>query len=418
MLLATRAVACRLGELRAGIKDRVLVSSSGHPLIHSRMQAIFNEKFADSHEQRVYELILTHALAAEQLGPGGFDRCIGSLLEKIDMLRDGDNTVLERRVSSDIVGPGGRRPTQADVDWVINTHGTLLTSLTRGMVSQALQLAGFAGRVFVERARKQPSVELVRGYSFSLTPSWPLIARLDTPRVVCIDGYIQEVSEIHHLLQAASDDKEPVLLFIRGLSNEVLHTLRVNYDRGSLKVVPMIVCFDLEGINTLNDVSIVSGADLVSSNKGDLISAIKLHESPKVDNAVIGRDRIIIVNRSSHRAVSSHVAHLREKRTTVIDDVAKLLDARIRSLSPNQVIIRIPDDSDFVISSQAIDYVLRAVRSLTDYGTVMNGVNQQLAATVIAAEIHSHRCLVTLLGLGASVQPAFPCRVAQTDSGT
>lgn len=405
------AVMARLTELRGRIKDRVLVGTRAGLLVYTRMQAIFNERYANDLEQRLHELVLIHAIAAERLGPGGFDRCIESLLQKFVRLRDGDNTVIEPRDTGDIVGTGVTRATMGDVEWVLSAHGSSMSTLTSGMLRQAVDMAGFAGRIFVERARNRPSVELVRGYAFNLSPVWNVNARLDGPKVVCIDGYVEQVSELHYVLEAASDTKESVLLFVRGLSDDVLHTLRVNYDRGSLRVVPVIVRFELEGINTLNDICVVAGADLVSSNKGDLISAIQLGAAPIIESIVIGKEQIIILNGRTHRAVRDHVAHLREKRTTVIDDVAEMLDARIRSLSPNQVVIRIPDDRDFVSSSQAIDYSLRSIKSLVDHGTVTNENERALTATVVAADVHSTRCLRSLMSLGASLSRAHHQRV-------
>lgn len=242
------------------------------------------------------------------------------------------------------------------------------------------------------------------GYTFDQAPAWPVNVRLERPRVVCIDGFIESVSELHHLLEAAAETKEPVLLFVRGMSDDVKHTLRVNYDRGSLRVVPIVVRFDFEGINTINDISIVAGSTLVSSNKGDLISNVRLNDAARIDEAVIHATKVAIINACSHRAVATHVAFLRKKREEEkIDDVATLLDARIKSLSPNHVVIRLIDDKDFIASSQAIDYALRAVRSLVDHGTVVVRGRRLLTTTAIASEVHSSRCRATLRSLGAMI---------------
>lgn len=268
------------------------------------------------------------------------------------------------------------------------------------MLQRALELAGHGGRVILEKTHSStPSVELVRGYTFDLEAILPLDASFVRPRAFCIDGFVEEVSEIHHLLEAAAEAREPCVLFVRGISDDVKHTLKTNYDRGSLRVLPLGAKFDLEGMNTLVDLAIVTGADLVSSLKGDLISSIKFHEAPYVDQVTVFKGRCIVANAPTHANVAAHVANLRTRRQEEkIEDKGWLLDKRIKSLSPNHVIIRLPGDKDFVTSSQAIDNALRAIKSAVDFGVTETG---DLVATEMAARVHADRCVRTLLDLGA-----------------
>src|SRR5262249_53390501 len=123
--------------------------------------------------------------------------------------------------------------------------------------------------------------------------------------------------------------------------------------------------------NSLNDVSIAAGAELVSSHRGDLISATRLASAPRIDSAIVHAARVVVNNAASRQAVARHVAFLRQKRLDEkVEDVARLFDARIKSLSPNHVVVRLPDDKDYVTSAQAIDYALRAIKALVDHGTV------------------------------------------------
>lgn len=401
---ALRRVASRISQVRCNVNDRVLVSRPGGVLVHTRLQALFNLRFETPVEQAIHQLIVTHAHAAESLGPGGFDDCIELLLEKLDRYLDGGQPVVEKEKLSDILGASVTYPTRDDVEWVLNEHLSSVDERTRSMLLNALNLAGFAGRIIIEKTKARPSVELVRGYTFEQSPVWPLSVKLVKPKVVCVDGYIEAVSELHHLLEAASDSKESVILFVRGMSDDVKNTLKVNYDRGTLKVVPIIVKFDIEGINAINDIAIATGADLISSNKGDLISNIDLATAPRVESAVVHMNKVVITNTKTKVAVSIHVAGLRKKRADQkIDDVGKLIDLRIKSLSPNHVVVRLSDDKDYVVSSQAIDYALRAIRALVDYGTIHDGTRKRLSVSVLAARIHSRRCFETLTSLGAMV---------------
>ena len=399
---ARRRVIARQALLRSNVNDRVLVNRANGVLVHTRLQVLFNARFDDPLEQAIHEIIVNHAYAAERLGPGGFDACIERLLELFSP-DDGRNPNQPSAFSlSDIVGPGAASPTRPDVGCVLGKHLAAASPMTQAMLRQALDLAGFAGRIIIEKAQARPSIELVRGYTFDQAPAWPINVKLERPKVVCIDGYIESVSELHHLLEEASEAKEPVVLFLRGLADDVKNTLKVNYDRGSLRVVPIVVRFDMEGINVLNDVAVATGANLVSSFKGDLISNVRLADSVRVDDIVVHPTRVVVTSDRTRRAVEVHVAFLRSKRLDEkVDDVAQLFDARIKSLSPNHVVVRLPDDKDFVASAQAIDYALRAVKALVDHGTIDVRGQRMLTVTAAAARIHATRCYETLKSMGA-----------------
>lgn len=404
---ALRRVVRTIADVRRRTGDRVLVSTGDKLVTHTRLQFLFNLKFSSALERSLYEVILNHAMAAERLGPGAFDMCIERLLEKLTVQQGvGTGDDLSKKIRG-ILGAGATPAAKEDIDRIVDTYAGTAPSRVMPMLRQALDLAGFAGRILIEKTHaRTTSVELVRGYTFEQSAAFPVSVKLEHPRIFCIDGYVESVSELHHLFEAAAEAKEPAVMFVRGLHDEVKHTLKVNFDRGSLKVVPIIVRFDLEGINTLNDISIATGADLVTSNKGDLITSIKFHEAPRVDEVIIHRSQVVIKNEASRFAVASHVASLRHRRhEQSIEDVGTLLDKRIKALSPNHVIIRLTDDRDFVASSQAVDYVLRAIKALIDHGTVIVNDERVLTATAVASEIHADRCLRTLISLGTVLSP-------------
>jgi hypothetical protein len=387
---AMHRITATLASIRSHDAGRFVVRVSGRPVIHTRMQSLFNLKFASVLDRTLYELLMTHATAAEKLGPGGFNRSLELLLEKLATGECGNHRpTISPRVA-----------TVGDVASIVDRHASAGGLRVAAMVREALLLAGFGGRIIVEKTSSNvPSVELVRGYTFELQQLLPVDVSFVNPRVTCIDGYIESVSEVHHLLEAAASAKEPCIVFLRGASEDVKHTLKVNYDRGSLRVVPVGVRFDLEGMNTLVDLATVTGCDLVSSLKGDLISSIKFELLPYVDQVTVFRGRVVVTNPSTHRKVAEHVSQLRKRRADEkIDDVGRLLDMRIKSLSPNHVVIRLPDDKDFVTGSQAIDYALRAVRSAIDYGVTEEG---QPVTTELASQVHVSRCLETLSSVGA-----------------
>lgn len=387
----------RLRQLYDGAPRRSVTIDHDGLRVQTRLQVIFLLKIADPVQAVIHEAIMTHALTAEKMGPGGFDRFIQVLL---DLKTNGDRVTALKASQKALERSGATFASQLDLDRIIGWLPDDLIPLLR----EALELTGFGARVVVEKARGEvASVEQVFGYTYSFKPVFSVVAQLDEPAVVCIDGFVESVAELHSLLEASNESKMPVLLFSRGLSDDVIHTLRVNYDRGSLRVIPFIVPFDLEGINSLVDVATVAGGDVVSSTKGQLISTLKLSEQSRIPRAAVHPDRVVLINPGSHRRVIEHVTTLKERRDKTTDEsLARILDLRIRSLAPNQVVIRLLDDEQFVVSSQAIDRVLRTLPILAQHGVTPSG---EPARAALAASVNVLKCVEMLDSLGAVVTP-------------
>mgnify|MGYP000620896253 CR=1 FL=1 len=385
---ALRRLDRRLHRITSGDMRRFLARSGGRPLSHTQMQAVFNLRYPQGPERSLHEVIVTHGVAAEKLGPGGFER----YLQLLHQILEGHS------VPTSEVTP--RHPTLSDVQALVDRYGSQAGPRAAAMLKEAVRLAGFGGRIIVEKTTSPvPSVELVRGYGFDMQQLLPVDFSFTGPRVACIDGHVESVSEVHHLLEAAAAAREPAILFLRGASDDVKHTLKVNYDRGSLRVVPIGARFDLEGMNTLVDLATVTGCDLVSSLKGDLISGIDYASLPRVEQVTMFKGRVVVVTNKARPEVAALTADLKRRRSEEpSDEKGALLDRRIRSLSPNHVVVRLPDDKDFVVNSQAMDYALRAVRAAVDRGVDASGAP---AVTELAARHYAARCAASLLSVGA-----------------
>lgn len=258
-------------------------------------------------------------------------------------------------------------------------RGAVDDPLLASMVLEAINLAGVEGTVFPEHTKTLvPSVELVNGYRFKISPPTPFYAgkgkwKRQFPKVLIIDGVIERVSEIHGILEKASQTKEPIAFITRGYGEEVIMTLKVNQDRRTLDIIPIIVPFDLEGINMLNDISIVCGADIVTSLKGNLISTIKYDDLKSVDSINCQGNLMTVLNRGTEKHVADHAQFLtRKQEQQHVEDVSDLLLKRIRSLSSYCVRLRIASKSEQekMKDLEAVDMGLRIVRSVMSHGVI------------------------------------------------
>lgn len=153
---------------------------------------------------------------------------------------------------------------------------------------------------------------------------------------IIIDGVIERVSEIHHVLEIFSANNKTLCIFARGYGEEVIATLATNYNRKALKCVPFKIDIDLNTINTLKDISVVTGFNMVSSLKGDLISSIKEEDIPMVDFVLATNGEATIFNSKNEERVNFHINFLRNKlEEETKEDIKNLIEKRIMSLSPH-----------------------------------------------------------------------------------
>lgn len=361
------------------------------------LQHSFSYKPNNSIEKCIFELILAYAIKAEKTSPGSLEKFFAHLCDLIS----GNHTRGKLSPQHTVVF----RATANDLNKFVWEPLKIIDSKLCSMLIEALDLVGFGGKIIVEKSTADmDSIELIKGYTFDLQACWPGSFKMDNAKVVVIDGFVESVSEIHHLLEHFHDSKETGIILARGAAPDVLSTLRVNWDRGSLKLLPIIVPFDIDGINTLVDIAVVSGSDVTSSNKGNLISSIQCDKLPKVQSIEVHDAKLCIRNDRTYSAVVSHVSFLKKRQEAQenVSDVSSLYDRRIRSLTPNHVVIRLKDDYRYVWRNQHIDLALRKMKSLVDFGIKKNA-HDHVPTTDIHLCFFAHELHKQLMGIGSII---------------
>lgn len=315
-------------------------------------------------------IVVLHLTKAELAAPGTSIRVIAGITEGLLKILQGKPPP---ELSTSFVRPCElvARPVDAAyVDALVRDCALEAGNRAADMLVAALELAGPATMVTVESADVD-SVELTDGYTFEHSRLWNDQVDLEHPRVICLDGYVESVSELNTLLSTAAEDRLPTVAFMRGLSDEVLNVIKLNNDRGTLRFTPVIVKFDLAGINALNDISIACGCELVSSNLGMLISAVSSSRCTVIDRLSLRGDRVHVWNDATRRNVMTHVKELKRRRLDQSAvDTERLLNDRIRSLSTGHVIIRVNDEPRSTIVRSALDKSLRKLSTSIRHGVI------------------------------------------------
>lgn len=292
-----------------------------------------------------FEILLTHCLAAEKTCPGSGSKFLQSFSSGRRQIDD-----ISVRSKEDILEILESQYFSHHVLSVLKYVLDLVTSKTRISLKKSA-----SSKIFVE---------ISEGYKFECNrPIRVPDLEIKNARVCCIDGFIENIAEIHHLLTYFSESRQDCLLFIRGASNDVLNTIKVNYDRRTLSLIPYIVSFDLESVNTLVDLAVVSGTDVVSSTKGQTISSIKPENLGNVEFCYASQSSLILRNSPTSERVKLHVKQLQEK-LEVNTESQTFLTKRISSLASSCIDINIPDDINFFSTSSQFDVGIRILSSI------------------------------------------------------
>jgi len=357
-----------LEDIKIFIQQNVNVSNSltrsGDDFVVLRnLQHFFAKKFKEPANVLLYQLILDNAARAEAKCPTAGIKFIKRFASSQIVKSDQGRSDIQTRKSIE--------------DVLIKEVG--LSKYCCAIVMEAISMASLGSKISIKKsAVNRTFVESTNGYSFDTKRLLPQNLRLEKPKVICIDGYIESVSEIHHLLEHFAESKNAGLLFVRGMSDDVLHTMKVNIDRGTLQLYPVIVPFDADNINTLVDIAVVSGGDVISHLKGNLISSIEISDIRQVDHAVVNTSHTVIRNVSSQDRVSSHRKFLL-KQLEERPEIDSLLRNRIKSITSSYVEVSIAADMNFLSNSQQIDEGIRYVMSL---------INSKLNPDEVAEQYH------------------------------
>ena len=250
---------------------------------------------------------------------------------------------------------------------------------TSSMIMQAYSMAGHGGQIFVDKEYASSScVELTNGYTFPFGLSQEFAVSTKTKlwsntsvKCIIIDGIIERVSEVHHILQYFFEEKWPGVIICRGLGEEVLGTLIANYNRGTLNVVPVIVPYDLEGMNALVDIAVTCKSDVVSSLKGELISTIDISEIPTIEKITLS-NKLIISNPAAEYTVRRHMQNiLEQKNSTGSSDKKELFEKRMKALGSVCAHIKIDShQKNRSICFNKLDAGIKLCKEMMAYGSV------------------------------------------------
>lgn len=223
-------------------------------------------------------------------------------------------------------------------------------------------------------------MQIDRGYasSYFCTDTTKMIAEMDHPSILITDKKISSVHEILPILQHISMTGQELFIIADDIDGDALSTLIVNKLKGILKVSAIKApAFGDRRKEILEDIAILTGAQVLSEEKGLLLKEANSDFLGKADRIVIGKEKTTLIGgKGNPKAIRSRVAEidLALTKTTSSYEKEKLLERKAK-LTTGVVLIQVgaATESEAKKKKQLFEDSLNATKAALEEGIVVGG---------------------------------------------
>jgi hypothetical protein len=196
-------------------------------------------------------------------------------------------------------------------------------------------------------------------------------------KTLLIDGVIETVSQIHHLLERASSKKQPMMVICRNASSEVKKTVNLNFLRGTIDLLLLEVGFEVEYHHFFEDCRVLFDCDYVNIKMGDTISS-KIDDLEFTIDGVIATSNSLNLKNSNIKKnkILNYISDVKSIKDTIrqekidadeLTNILNSINSRIKFLSSSRVDIKI-GKNDVDNDPYTIAKIDRFFRSFPDIG--------------------------------------------------
>ena len=184
-------------------------------------------------------------------------------------------------------------------------------------------------------------------------------------RFAIIDGYLESIGEVHHLLHYAAKSKEPHVIFCFGMSEEVKSVIIENNSRGITQIIPISMSFNESSINILNDIALVHDSEIISSNKGQTISQEMRKTLSTGKYIIVNRQGFSIEPLVDSSKIKTHVKYLQKRINDAGPDMnTEIIKTRIKNIKSKSLTLFINKElSKNSFFNRSLDYGLRMLKN-------------------------------------------------------
>lgn len=254
-------------------------------------------------------------------------------------------------------------------------------------IAKAMEKVGKNGVITVEEAKGINSeVTVVEGMQFDrgyispyfVTNQEKMIAEFDNPYILVYDKKISSIQSMLSILEQVAQSGRSLLIIAEDVDSEALATLIVNRLRGGLRVAAVKAPgFGDRRKAMLEDISILSGARMISEDLGIKIENTKLNDLGTARKVTISKDFTTIIDGAGNKSdIEDRCAQIKKHIEDSTSDYDKeKLQERLAKLSGGVAIIRVGGATEAEVKEKKdrVDDALSATKAAIEEGIVPGG---------------------------------------------
>ncbi|MPZ50203.1 MAG: chaperonin GroEL [Dehalococcoidia bacterium] len=255
------------------------------------------------------------------------------------------------------------------------------------LVADAVERVGVEGVVSVEEAKGiETTLDVVEGMQFDrgylspyfVTDAEKMQAVLESPLILVHEKRIGAIKDIVPLLEQIIQQGRPLLVIAEEVEGEALATMVLNKLRGAfLCVAVKAPGFGDRRQELLQDIALVSGAQLISEQLGKTLAGVAIEDLGSAQRVIVDKDTTTIVGGAGKpEEIKARCAELRRRITETTSDYDKeKLQERLAKLAGGVALIRVgaPSEAELKSRKEGFDDAISATQAAVAEGIVPGG---------------------------------------------
>jgi chaperonin GroEL len=223
-------------------------------------------------------------------------------------------------------------------------------------------------------------IEFDRGYlsAYFCTNLEKLTAELLNPLILITDKKISSIQEILPILQTVAATSKELVIIADDIEGEALSTLVINKLKGTLKVTAVKAPgYGEERKAFLEDLAVLTGAEVISEEKGDSFKEITSEVLGKAEKILVSKEKTLIIDgKGSKKDIQARLKALeKEIEKTANSYDREKLEKRKAKFSGCVVIVHVGGLSEAIVKQkkQLFEDSLNATKAALEDGVVIGG---------------------------------------------
>ena len=263
------------------------------------------------------------------------------------------------------------------------------------LIAEAMAKVNNEGVITVEEAKgTETHVEVVEGMQFDrgyisayfMTDPEKMEAQLEKPYILITDKKISTMKELMGVLEPVAQGGRSLLIIAEDVDGEALSALVVNKLRGTLKIAACKAPgFGDRRKEMLEDIAILTGATVISTDKGMKMEDTDLTMLGTADKVTLNKENTTIVDGAGKKEeIAARVAQIRSSIDKATSDYDKeKLQERLAKLAGGVAVLYVGAATEVEMKEKKdrVDDALAATRAAVEEGIVPGGGVAYIRAT-------------------------------------